>query len=157
MNKKYLYIAGALALVIIAYLVFSNKQKNKVMPQPEQSQEQQANTTPPKETTTTTTNKSTTSKKLSYGDAIAAYKFRFQFVNCSANPGTMSVKSGTAVMLDNRDKVAHTIKVNGITTKIAPLDYVVIYPKSVTSGTPTAASPNMTCDGGGSGVLNVEK
>ncbi len=158
MNKKSLYIGvGVLVIVIIAYLIYFNKQKSNNLPASQTSEQQISSTTPPQTTTTPTSTKSNTSKKLSYGDAIKAYPSRFQFINCSANPGSMTIKKGTALMLDNRDKVAHTIKANGQTIKVAALDYAIIYPKLITAGEPTAASPNMTCDGGGSGVLNIEK
>lgn len=160
MNKKYIYASIATIVVIIALILYFNKSSNKNITNNEPAGQQantQSTTTPEQSTTTTEQATTNTVKKLSYGDAIKAYPFRYQFINCSANPGQMTVKKGTAVMLDNRDKVAHTIKANGQSIRVAALDYAVIYPKLVTAGEPTIASPNMTCDGGGSGLLNVEK
>lgn len=160
MNKKYIYASIIAVVVIIALILYFNK-SDKDDSSKQTPTEQQTNdvNTNPEQTTTSTPEQTTTTppKKLNYGEAIKAYPSRYQFINCSANPGQMTVKKGTAVMLDNRDKVAHTIKANGQSVKIAALDYAVIYPKLVTIGEPTTASPNMTCDGGGSGLLNVEK
>ena len=76
---------------------------------------------------------------------------------CHGNPGTISVKRNTAVMLDNRDKVAHTIKANGQTFRIAGYDYALIYPATVTKDNIDLTLSNVTCDGGGAAFLNVEK
>lgn len=96
-------------------------------------------------------------KKLSYGEAIKAYKYRFQFVNCHGNPGMISVKKGDPVMLDNRDAVAHTIKANGQSFRIAAYDYALVYPSIVTKDNVDLTLSNLTCDGGGAATLNVEK
>lgn len=88
--------------------------------------------------------------KLTYGAAINAYKFRFQFSQCHGNPGTIDMKKGSPLMLDNRDNAAHTIKADNQSFRVGPLDYVVFNTSAV--GTFT-----VTCDGGGAAKLTVEK
>lgn len=88
--------------------------------------------------------------KLDYGTAISTYNFRIQFSQCHGNPGTMNVSKGTPVMLDNRDNVAHTIKADNQTFRIAALDYVVFASSAI-------GTFNTLCDGGGAGTLTVQK
>ena len=163
MNKKDTQtieiIIGAVLLIVIGYVLYRHKiSDNYQLPTNLNKQNsQQAPTpqaTPPTASPTTPTTTSKPLAKLDYGEAVKKYPFRFQFVNCGANPGTLNVKKGTAVMLDNRDNQTHTIKANGQTVRIAKYDYAVIYPQTVTSN---GGDATVTCDGGGSGVLNVEK
>ncbi len=156
-NKKYFYTAcGLILLIIIAVSGYyiNQRQKNSKLRLEGQNQigrefvQGDPNAQTPNPATTTPNTNIT--KKLSYGEAIKAYPYRYQFVNCSANPGTMSVKVNSYVMLDNRDKVAHTIKANGQTFKIAALDYQILRPR-------IEGDTFITCDGGGSGKINIEK
>ncbi len=134
-------------MLIVAFVLIFNNKSPKDSQQLVSNSEQNlpaATPTPTPEPTATGT------KKLSYTEAVKTYKYRYQFVNCSANPGTLSVKRNTPVMLDNRDKKSHTIRVSGQTIAVAALDYQLLYPK-------TEGTFQMTCDGGGTAVLNVEK
>jgi len=154
-NKKTLYIAaGVVVVAIIAYAIYANNRKadNSANSYNQQTQNQTSAAN-----STAASASPAAPAKLSYGAAINAYKFRFQFSQCHASPGFLSVKINTPVMLDNRDKVAHTIKADGQSVRIAADDYAVIYPKLPTGATANLADSNMTCDGGGAGVLNVEK
>ncbi len=157
LNKKYAFAAMAVIIIVaigIGTYYRANNSKNKSLDTNGVSQNGleglEPGTGAPIPESTPTTTGSSSSKKLSYGEAIKKYPFRFQFINCSANPGSMSVKRNTPVMLDNRDKTAHTIKANGQTIRIAGYDYQILYPK-------TEGESFITCDGGGSGKLNVEK
>jgi hypothetical protein len=148
-DKKYLYIAIAVVvLAVIAYAVYTSRKNNSSPQSNQQTSNDQASTTPP-----TPTN----GAKLSYGDAIKAYPYRFQFSQCHGTPGIISVKKGAAVMLDNRDKLAHTIKANGQTFRIAGDDYAIVHPATVTKDNVDLTLSNVTCDGGGAATLNVEK
>ncbi|MBI5530791.1 MAG: hypothetical protein HY918_04855 [Candidatus Doudnabacteria bacterium] len=156
LNKKYVYAAIAVVVVVaIGIGVYFQMAGNKNKPGNGDGLSQngleslEPGTGAPLPDNASTTG-GTGTKKLSYGDAIKAYPYRFQFVNCSANPGTMSVKKNSPVMLDNRDKTAHTIKVSGQSIRIAPYDYQILYAR-------TEGISVMTCDGGGSARLNVEK
>ena len=155
-NKKYAFAAlAAIIIIAVGFGLYNRAAKNKnqaldgngVSQNGLESLEPGTGAPIPESAPTTT---GSGSKKLSYGEAIKKYPFRFQFINCSANPGSMSVKRNTPVMLDNRDKTAHTIKANGQTLRIAGYDYQILYPK-------IEGESFITCDGGGSGKINVEK
>jgi hypothetical protein len=154
MNKKSL-LGGIIVLLLIAGVIiyFQSKKHTASNSSVNQVDNQQTMTaSSSQDTASTTPNQGSTGgmKKLSYGDAIKAYPNRIQFVNCGGNPGTVSVKRNTPVMLDNRDKTKHTIKGGGQSFTIAGYDYAVMYPK-------TEGTFQLTCDGGGSSILNVEK
>lgn len=148
MKNKYLYIAlGVVVLLLIIYAARRHSGNNQTSSQQTNGQNSLAPAPSPSPST----------GKLSYGQAVDTYKFRFQFSQCHASPGFLSVKANTPVMLDNRDNVAHTIKANGQSFRIAALDYAVVYPQLPTGAGVNLADSNMTCDGGGAGTLNVEK
>ena len=90
-------------------------------------------------------------KKLPYGEAVNTYAYRIQFSNCSGNPGSISIKKGVALMLDNRDNKAHTFKIGNWTMKVANYDYALFVPTSANLG-----FSKILCDGGGAADLNVE-
>ncbi|MBL8030286.1 MAG: hypothetical protein JNN11_03490 [Candidatus Doudnabacteria bacterium] len=89
-------------------------------------------------------------KKLNYGEAIKKYPFRIQFANCNGSPGSLSLKRNTALMLDNRDSIAHAVKVAGQTYVIKGYDYALAYIGQ-------EGAYNLTCDGGGAASINIEK
>lgn len=89
-----------------------------------------------------------------YTDAVKAYPYRLQFSLChgavnTSNTGTLSVKKGSKVMLDNRDNMVRIIAFAGQTYKLPAYGYTII------TAAP-AGTHNVTCDGGGAAVLNVE-
>ncbi len=150
MDKKTIGILGGLVLLAVVFLlVFYNRTPADLQP----GTTNQLSNGQPEPTASPTP----TGSKLSYGEAIKTYKYRFQFSNCHATPGTISVKKGQPVMLDNRDKVAHTIKANGQSFRIAGYNYALVYPAIVTKDNVDLTLSNITCDGGGAGTLNVEK
>ncbi len=88
---------------------------------------------------------------LSYVEALATYRksgYYFQFVHCSGNPGSMVIKRGNNVMLDNRDTVKHTFKVG-------PKSYVLPGYGFVIAKAETVGTNRILCDGGGSASLTV--
>src|SRR6266404_3384722 len=117
-------------IVVLAIIVFALSRHSTKAPQTMDQNSQQtqnaATTTPPQT--------KAPAPKLSYGAAVNAYKYRFQFSQCHGNPGSLTVKKGSPVMLDNRDAVAHTIKANGQSFRIAGYDYAVLYPQIPTVG-----------------------
>ncbi len=87
-----------------------------------------------------------------YTAAMATYGTngaRFQFVGCSATPGTMSLKRGISFMLDNRNAEAHTIAIGQASYRLKGYDYAIVTVQK-------AGVYPITCDGGGSGQLSVE-
>ncbi len=93
-----------------------------------------------------------TAATQSYMTALGIYGkngARFQFVNCSGNPGTLNIKRGTKFMLDNRDNVEHKISVGATTYQIPAYSFAII-------GVQKSGSYNITCDGGGAAHVGVE-
>ena len=159
MNKNYTYTAiGIIVLIIIAWAIYASNHKDSDDTTKNNNGQQQTSTMPENNTATSTAQTSTTSPvtkpaaKLSYSDAIKAYPYRFQFSQCHGNPGTLAVKKLSIVMLDNRDAVAHTVKADNQTFKIAKYDYALLHTNAL-----TGTNVNVTCDGGGAAILNVEK
>lgn len=74
---------------------------------------------------------------------------RFQFINCSGNPGTMTIKRGGKFMIDNRDDARHTITLAGQTYTLNAYDFATIQVQK-------AGDYNITCDGGGAARISVE-
>ena len=105
---------------------------------------------PPNSSSTPTSASGQTARKLPYGEAILTYPNRFQFINCSGKPGTIAIKLGVPIMLDNRDNKGHTIKIDGQTVYVKALDYQIVYPKQL-------GIKQVLCDGGGAAVTNVQK
>ena len=153
MNNKNLYVGlgviGVLLIALFIYLGLKKPDEDDTATQPTK-QEEQTTTNQQTPATSTQTKTIPAVKKLSYGEAIKAYKYRFQFVQCHANPGSMAVKKGSPIMLDNRDSQAHSIKTPDQTFTIAGFDYAVYYPNTI-------GIFKLTCDGGGSSDLRVEK
>lgn len=94
--------------------------------------------------------------KTAYQQALDKYTFRIQFKDCRgigeppSAGGSLVLKKGTPLMLDNRDKIAHTIAFKGVSVKVGAENFAIV--------TPTVLGIyNVTCDGGGSASLNVEQ
>ncbi len=153
MNKKYTYTVLAIAILAIgAWAIYAYNQQNKNAANNSGQapvQDNSNNTVSPAATSTPQTG-SVVPKKLPYGAAINTYPYRFQFSQCHGNPGQLAVKKGTVVMLDNRDSIAHTFKADSQTFKIAGYDYALLKTSAI-------SNVNITCDGGGAALLNVEK
>lgn len=168
-NRRYLLIGlGVLVLILIAYLTWSrsqtanNTQNNEQTPSPTSSLVQAAITT---STTTSTPATVGTRKPLAkvstpisatqkYLDALKIYKntgYYFQFSNCHASPGTLTMKRGKKFMLDNRDGVSHKIAIYKFQTFS-----VGAYGFAVATAPSKAGTYYITCDGGGSASILVQ-
>ena len=155
-DKKYTNIAIVIVAVLIlgVWGTYVYTHRNSKPSQPAQQAQTQGNTgtpatTPVDQATPPGTSTGSTAVS-SYGAAVAAHPYRIQFTACHGNPGTLNVKKGTVVMLDNRDTTAHTVKADSQTFDIPGYGYVLLH-------TSTVQSINITCDGGGAALLNVEK
>lgn len=84
-----------------------------------------------------------------YQKALGIYQYRLQFLNCQANPSSLTLKSGMPLMLDNRDSQKRTFKLGKQSFSVLGYDYVIA--KAPTPGTYT-----LICDGGGAAELNVQ-
>jgi hypothetical protein len=87
---------------------------------------------------------------LTYSDAINLFGgYRFQFTNCSGAPGTLNVTKGSTFLLDNRDDVAHTIKVGAQSYSLGAYGFRI-------ATASTMGANQITCDGKGAAVVNVQ-
>ncbi len=87
---------------------------------------------------------------LTYSDALNLFGgYRFQFTGCNGAPGTLNVTKGSTFLLDNRDDVAHTIKVGTQSYSLGAYGFRI--------ATATTKGENqITCDGKGAAVVNVQ-
>lgn len=112
-------------------------------------------TTTPKKTLTTpkaTTKKSTLASSQEYLKALEIYRksgYYLQFYPCQATPGSLVVKKGSKVMLDNRDKETHVFGIMGSRYTVQPYSFAI-------ATLNTLGNNYVTCDGGGSAVINVQ-
>ncbi len=119
--------------------------KNNDIPSPAvSSTEKMSDTVQPPKTAFTPKNYG---EALNYYRSLGAY---FQLVKCSSTPGMISLKKGVKFMVDNRDAVAHKIGLGKTIYTVRPYGYLVLV-------APGTDSVPLTCDGGGSAMLNVEK
>lgn len=114
-------------------------------------------------TSTPTSSESTSVKKpsiasisatLKYVDALALYRtsgFYFQFSKCHGTPGVLTVKSGTKLMLDNRDNTVRNIKIGSSAFSLGRYGFQII------SANQGIGVHYITCDGGGSAKLTIQK
>jgi hypothetical protein len=154
-------------LFIVGYLVWGKKADNNAQPAGQEqtstttvsasSTEAAASSTTSTETakkTIKTTTKAPLSVTQKYLDALKVYKnagYYFQFLNCHASPGTLTMKAGRKFMLDNKDNVTRSIKiVGGQSFRITAYNYAIAtapYKEGVYY---------ITCDGGGSAQIKVQ-
>jgi hypothetical protein len=149
-------LLGFVVIIIFAYQVLNNQKTDKQATgvSTETVEEKAQDTIKPITTTTkTTTVKKTAFTKLplnlSYGPAVAAYNYRFQFVNCQIQPNALTMKVGTILMLDNRDNTKHTIGFGDYKYSFGPYDYQIFK-------TGAAGEYNVICDGINRGKLVVQ-
>jgi plastocyanin len=152
-NKNAYMWTGIVVLVILvvwgAY-AYMNSQSNTQPAAQQQGSSPVATATPTATPTPTATATPSSGATLSYAAAVKAYPYRIQFSSCHGTPGTLHVKVGSTVMLDNRDATAHTIKADTQTFRIAGYGYALLHTSAI-------SSINITCDGGGAALLTVEK
>lgn len=162
-DKRNNFIAiGLIAVLALAGLWygFDRQDENKKGETVETINTEEVTETIPETVVTTTTTSTAPSKGtvttkpttqgLSYQRALAAYPYRIQFVSCHGNPGKLTVKQGSKVMLDNRDERTHTIMVGRNKYSIKGYNFTVVT-------APTAGTYNITCDGGGAAQMITQK
>lgn len=160
-----LLVILVILLFIVGYFVWGKKAAQPVVQEQNStttaftsSTEDVVSSTTSTETTKKTTTKTTAKAPLSvtqkYLDALKVYKnagYYFQFLNCHASPGTLTMKAGRKFMLDNKDNITRSIKiVGGQSFRITAYNYAIA----------TAPSKEgvyyITCDGGGSAQIKVQ-
>jgi hypothetical protein len=101
-------------------------------------------------TSGSTTPAGTKNLDLSYTEALNLFGgYRFQFSDCSGTPGTLNLTKGATFLLDNRDAVAHTIKVGTQSYSVGAYGYRI-------ASASTKGANQITCDGKGAAMLNVQ-
>ncbi len=149
------WIVGVVGIVLIGLIIYQIKHDGQNDDSTPTNQTQNQGSSNDNATSTTSTPVSTGTSKANnnaYNAALAIYQksgYRFQFSSCHGTPGTMAIAVGNKYMLDNRDAVAHTIKVGPYSYKLAAYGYAVV----------TATNKginNITCDGGGAAQLNIQ-
>jgi hypothetical protein len=166
-NKNMLYVGGAavaLAAIVGGYLWYrASSVQVELSPEGAGSPAAAAgDSTIPAPTTGTpaapapatgTGSTGTGSVTQSYADALKQYGtsgFRYQFVNCRGTPGKLVVKRGQKFMMDNRDAKAHKFVVQGRSFSISGLGFAIVTASTV-------GTSKITCDGGGSADLVVQR
>jgi hypothetical protein len=168
--KKYTnYIVGGVVLLIVIIVVVLAKngsvQTPKSINEEERASDKVDQVVSTTASSTTQIEKKTTPKAVSpvtkpsvskpapqsYTDAIEKYKnsgYYIQFFPCQATPGSLIVKQGSKIMLDNRDSKAHSIGIKSDKYLIASYNYAI--------ATLNVIGTNyVTCDGGGSATITV--
>ncbi len=151
---------AALAALLLGYAVWSRSSGEKAPSAPSPAGEAAATSTPTAAATTTPVSPAPAAKKPAatapspsgYSQALDKYGksgYRIQFTNCSATPSKLAVAKTASFMLDNRDAVAHTVKIGSYTYRLGAQGYAIA---SITK----VGTYNMTCDGGGTGQLVVQ-
>lgn len=86
----------------------------------------------------------------SYTAAINDYgNGRFQFVNCSGNPGNLNVAKKQTFMLDNRDATTNRFTIASQTYELKGYDFALV---QITK----AGTYSITCDGGGAAQVVIQ-
>lgn len=163
-NKKDLAIViiiGGLFVLLLGY-VFLYKNNSSTTPSDFSTSTTTTTTTVQKDSTTSTKDKKTNTTKpktISPGAATPEYVaalntyrnsgYYFQLSNCGANPGSLTMKRGTKFMIDNRDAKAHRIAIGSKTITVQGYGYAIVTADKI-------GTNQITCDGGGAGLLNVQ-
>jgi hypothetical protein len=163
MNKKDATILGVIGILFVGLLLYVFWDKNTaptITPPQTTTTTLRSTSTPEAATTTSKTKKNIPTKTTSPGAATPQYTaalntyrnlgYYFQFSNCSATPGTLTVKKGAKFMIDNRDAKTHRITVGSRTITVAGYGFYVLSAEKI-------GTNQITCDGGGAGVLTVQK
>ena len=158
-HKNYLFVAAGIILILIIVWV-SNMTRNgngtsttgeNNIGQNSYTQDGQGTDETPVETPAETpsgtpTPPASAPPRLTYSEALKLYGpsgsgFRYQFAaNCLADPEKLSMKRGTKFMIDNRDTVAHTIKIGSQSFRLSRFGFAMVTARDV-------GSYSIQCDG----------
>lgn len=98
---------------------------------------------------TTPAPKSDFVRSKNYVSTIDATIYRIQFVDCHGFPGTLTMKKGAKLMLDNRDGRGHIFKFEDKSYGLGAYEFYVVTPATV-------GDKFVTCDGGGAAAVKVQ-
>ncbi|OGM97964.1 MAG: hypothetical protein A2735_00815 [Candidatus Yanofskybacteria bacterium RIFCSPHIGHO2_01_FULL_41_21] len=97
----------------------------------------------------------TVTSSLSYTQLVAQYgSNRIQFdQDCHGTPGSMVLKSGTSILLDNRSNKTQVISLNGASYTLVPYGYRVV----TVSSSPLPKDVGVSCNGVvNAGMINLQ-
>jgi hypothetical protein len=135
-TKTALWVLGAVLVIAVVYALVDSKPKSTDQANNNNGDQQQ--TTPGEnqeqpgtdETPAATPSPTPAPARLTYNDALKTYGvngYRFQFSdNCLGIPGRLTIKKGGKFMLDNRDDVAHTIKLGSQTFRLSKYGFAIV-------------------------------
>lgn len=165
MDKKNLYRwlgIGALVLILVVYLI-SRAGSGKVSESPSTQipsvvststgQTPSATVPAPVKRPTTVKPSIPTGQTASeaYLSALNVYQktgYYMQFFPCQATPGSMILKKGSKIMLDNRDAKSHLIGIRSVRYNIGAYNFAITSLDSL-------GTNYVTCDGGGVAQITV--
>lgn len=126
MNQKYVW--GVIALILIVLGVVWYQKSRPARPAGETGTMAPAPTPSPTPATGNAAKKTTGSQFFTYEETVERYiNQRIQFdANCLANPTSVTFKSGTQVMFDNRGGVARVVSLDGTGYLIGSYGYVIL-------------------------------
>ncbi len=107
---------------------------------------------PTKKTTitkTASTSLSATGDYLKARNSYQASGYYFQFLNCHGSPGSLVVKKGAKLMLDNRDNKTRKIVFMSRLYSIGAYSYTIVTADKL-------GKSYITCDGGGAAQIEVK-
>ncbi len=168
-NNKYTNLGiGAVILVILVIYAFSRQtekngddlaEKNTLPETATSTSNIDTNTTSTKSIPVVETKKTIVPPKTqpkitgsasTYQKAIETYQYRFQFLNCQGNPGKLTMKEFSKVMLDNRDANTHVFGFGGAKYTVKGYSFVIVT-------APKVGTHFVTCDGGGAAQMITQK
>ena len=161
-KNEYIWLGvGILALLLVVYFVTRSAKTNQTANQQTSNSNTPSTSTqnqPP--TTTRATTKPVVTKppvptgqtaSQSYLQALSIYQksgYYIQFFPCQASPGSLIVKKGSKIMLDNRDSKTHLIGIRSVRYNIGSYNFAIATVDSL-------GTNYVTCDGGGSAQITV--
>lgn len=157
LTAGWIIVAVIVVAVVAVWLIDSNSRDKQVQTNSTTTAADSSNSSNPQTSTTPPTagqNTSPTSPPTStFGEAINTYDYRIQFSDCTGvivpGTGTLAMKKGTKLMLDNRDPEPHTIRFNGRSYSLRAYGFTVVTADTVGNFT-------VTCDGGGAAQLKIQ-
>ncbi|HRY36839.1 MAG TPA: hypothetical protein P5230_03120 [Candidatus Magasanikbacteria bacterium] len=98
---------------------------------------------------TSSTSLSATSDYLKARNSYQTSGYYFQFLNCHGSPGSLVVKKGAKIMLDNRDNKTRKIVFMSRLYNIGAYSYTIVTADKL-------GKSYITCDGGGAAQIEVK-
>jgi len=130
-NKFIIAVVAVIVLLIVVYVVSGNIKKSSA---PSPSSAPTANESVSPSPTVRPTSSATPSAVLNYQDAVKKYAgTRIQFdMYCQASPNQITIKKGSAIMIDNRSGDARTFAVGTVNFTLPGYGFRIMTPTSKT-------------------------